>query len=195
MTKAEKTKQYIIAQTATLFNKKGYAGTSLQDITTATGLTKGSIYGNFGGKDEVALAVFDYNISKVKGILRSEVAKHHTIKGKLMAYVDVYTHFPKFAFPDGGCPMLNTAVEADDTHPQLKQKARDAILRWKKSIETLIEKGMKNGEIVKPVDPEQMALTIMATIEGMIMIAGLTGKPQYRKTIMLSVSKMIEDLF
>ncbi len=60
MNKAERTKQFIIEQTASIFNKKGYAGTSLQDITAATSLTKGSIYGNFGGKDDVALAVFDY---------------------------------------------------------------------------------------------------------------------------------------
>jgi len=195
MTKAEKTKQYIIAQTASLFNKKGFAGTSLQDITHATGLTKGSIYGNFGGKDEVALAVFDYNISKVRTILRTEVAKQQTIKGKLMAYAEVYTHFQKFPFPEGGCPMLNTAIEADDTHPQLKQKAREAIMSWKKSIVTLIEKGIESGEIAKEVNPEQVALTIMATIEGMIMIANLTGKPEYRKAIMKSVTQMIEDLF
>lgn len=195
MTKAEKTRQFIIAQTAALFNRKGYAGTSLHDITEATGLTKGSIYGNFGGKDEVALAVFDHNIKQVTGILKSEISKQVTIREKLMVYADVYTNFQKFPFPEGGCPMLNTAVEADDTHPGLKQKAKEAILSWKKSIVQLIEKGIENKEIVKEVNAEQVALTLMATIEGMIMIANLTGKPEYRKTIMKSVEKMIQDLF
>jgi TetR/AcrR family transcriptional repressor of nem operon len=37
---------------------KGYSGTSMSDITAATGLTKGSIYGNFENKDEVAIAAF-----------------------------------------------------------------------------------------------------------------------------------------
>jgi AcrR family transcriptional regulator len=40
MSKAEKTKQFIIEKTATLFNTKGYISTSLSDITQATGLTK-----------------------------------------------------------------------------------------------------------------------------------------------------------
>jgi AcrR family transcriptional regulator len=60
MSKAEKTKQFIIEKTATLFNTKGYTSTSLSDITQAT-LTKGSIYGNFENKDEVALEVYKYN--------------------------------------------------------------------------------------------------------------------------------------
>ena len=46
-TKAEKTKEYIIATSAPIFNKQGYAGTSMSDITKATGLTKGVLYGNF----------------------------------------------------------------------------------------------------------------------------------------------------
>jgi TetR/AcrR family transcriptional repressor of nem operon len=58
MTKAEKTKAFIIERSAPLFNSKGYSGTSMNDLMDITGLTKGSIYGNFENKDEVALAAF-----------------------------------------------------------------------------------------------------------------------------------------
>jgi TetR/AcrR family transcriptional repressor of nem operon len=61
MSKAEKTKQFIIEKTATLFNTKGYTSTSLSDITAVTGLTKGSIYGNFENKDDVALQAYKHN--------------------------------------------------------------------------------------------------------------------------------------
>jgi TetR/AcrR family transcriptional regulator, transcriptional repressor for nem operon len=195
MSKAEKTKQYIIEQTAPLFNKKGYAGTSLNDITQVTGLTKGSIYGNFGGKDEVALAVFDYNLKKVTSIFEAEMSKCTTTKEKLMMYVKVYSEFQNFAFPAGGCPMQNTAIEADDTHPQLKKKALNAILTWKKGIANIIEQGIKNKEIREDVHAEQIALTMIATIEGMTMISNLTGKANYRKLIIQSIEKMITDLF
>jgi AcrR family transcriptional regulator len=195
MTKAEKTKQFIIEQTAPIFNKKGYAGTSLHDITQATGLTKGSIYGNFGGKDEVALAVFDYNLKKVTNIFESEMSKCTTTREKLMVYVKVYSEFQDFAFPAGGCPMQNTAIEADDTHPQLKKKALNAILTWKKAITNIIEQGTKNKEIREDVHAEQIALTMIATIEGMTMIANLTGKANYRKLIIQSIEKMVTDLF
>ena len=66
MSKSENTKAYIIERTAPVFNKKGYTGTSLADLTEATGLTKGALYGNFKNKDEIALAVFDHNAALVK---------------------------------------------------------------------------------------------------------------------------------
>src|SRR4051812_16713049 len=114
MSKAEKTKSFIIEKVAPIFNTKGYAGTSLSDMTEATGLTKGSIYGNFSDKDEVALAVFDFNLKKVNSIIQSEVAKRTTAKSQLLAYIDVYENFLTLPFPDGGCPILNTAIDADD---------------------------------------------------------------------------------
>ncbi|SEW36570.1 TetR/AcrR family transcriptional regulator [Chitinophaga arvensicola] len=194
MNKAEKTKQFIVEMTAPVFNEKGYTGTSLTDMTNATGLTKGSIYGNFANKDEVALACFDYNLKKVTTIIRQELDKQKTYRDKLLVYVHVYENFLKHPFPIGGCPILNTATEADDTHPLLKQKATDAILSWKGVIMDLIEKGKDNGEFSEDVNAEQTALTMIATIEGCIMIAKLTGKMNYRNTIMQSVEKMVNGL-
>lgn len=195
MTKAEKTRQFIIEQTAPIFNKKGFAGTSLNDITGATGLTKGSIYGNFGGKDEVALAVFDYNLRRVTQIFESELSKQTSVKDKLLAYTAIYGDFQSFPFPPGGCPMQNTAIEADDTHPALKKKAQTAIINWKKNISKLVQQGIDNKEVLVDVNPEQFALTMIATIEGMTMISSLTRKPEYRKMIIESVEKSIRALF
>src|ERR1700744_3379068 len=131
ISKAERTRQFIVEKTAPIFNKKGYAGTSLSDMTEATGLTKGSIYGNFANKDEVALAAFDYNIAKVQDVLKRESERHTSVVDCLLGYIDVYENFLRHPFPVGGCPILNTAVEADDTHPRLKEKVALVITDWK----------------------------------------------------------------
>jgi TetR/AcrR family transcriptional repressor of nem operon len=192
MNKAEKTRQFIVEKTAPIFNKKGYAGTSLSDMTEATGLTKGSIYGNFTNKDEVALAVFDHNWRKVSSLISQEIDKKATGKEKLLVYADYdkLLDFPS----NGGCPVLNTAVEADDTHPGLKKKALDAFVIWKNKIVTIVEEGVRKGEFSKTVNPEQIALTMIAMIEGSIMIAKLTGKLAYRNAIMISMKKLIDEL-
>jgi TetR/AcrR family transcriptional repressor of nem operon len=194
MSKAEKTKQFIVEKTAPIFNTKGYAGTSISDMTDATGLTKGSIYGNFRNKDEVALAAFDHNLKKVSQIIAGEMEKQKTIKEKLLVYVRVYDNFLSFPFPEGGCPILNTAIEADDTHVALKRKAADAILSWKTRIIALLEKGVAAKEFSAELNPEQVALTLIAMIEGSIMISKLTGRLNYRKLIMDSVERMIREL-
>ncbi|MBV4360145.1 TetR/AcrR family transcriptional regulator [Pinibacter aurantiacus] len=194
MSKADRTREFIIEKTAPIFNVKGYAGTSISDLTEATGLTKGSIYGNFENKDEVALAAFDCNYKKISSYLKAEMDKHSSYKEKLLVHASFYENFFKAPFPDGGCPILNTAIEADDTHPQLRERASEAISSWKNKIMELIKKGIDNKEFRPDVPLEQTAISLIALIEGGIMVAKLTGKLNYRKLIMQSVEKAINDL-
>ncbi|WP_439556532.1 TetR/AcrR family transcriptional regulator [Dyadobacter sp.] len=194
MSKAERTRQFIIEKTAPIFNVKGFAGTSLNDIIHATGLTKGSIYGNFENKDDVALAAFDHNIKNMFSAISTEMDKRATYKEKLMVYADIYENFFHHPFPSGGCPILNTSTEADDTHPELKQRAAAAITNWKIAVSNLIKKGIATNEFNAEVDPDEAAISIVALIEGGIMIGKVTGKLNYRNAIMKSVRKMIEDL-
>ncbi len=195
MSKAEITKAFIIEKTAPLFNTKGFVGTTLSDITAATGLTKGSIYSNFENKDEVALAVFDYNLRTVNSLIKKEMGKCDSPKDKLLAYVNVYNYdIRKSPFPAGGCPILNTAIDADDTHPALRKKANTALLAWKDKIIDLINEGINDKSFKPSVNPEAVALTIIATIEGGIMISKATGKINHLRTILKSVEKIIHDL-
>lgn len=194
LSKAERTRNFIIEATADIFNMKGFAGTSMSDLTEATGLTKGSIYGNFENKEEVALAVFDHNYGKVNSLIRQKIEAANTYHEKLMVYADVYDHFGKGSFPRGGCPILNTAVEADDTHPALKSKAAKAVLKWKKNIEGLIKAGIDAGEFKNDLNAEQSALAIIALIEGGIMIAKVTNSPASLNSVIRTVELLIAQM-
>jgi len=195
MTKSEKTRQYIIEKTAPIFNKQGFAGTSLNDMIEITGLSKGSIYGNFENKDAVAIAVFEFNLKNLQYSFRSEMDKRNSYKEKLLVFPDSYEGFYIRLIENGGCPILNTAIEADDTHPQLKQHASKAIEDWKKQLIYLLNKGIEAEEFSLQNDSvEQFALTMLATIEGAIMITKLTGKLNNLKMIMDSVKNDINNL-
>lgn len=194
MTKAEKTRNFIVEKTAPLFNMKGYAGTSLNDITAATGLTKGSIYGNFANKDEVALAAFDYNLKNVSSRIDAEMSRQDSIKDKLLVYINIYQKFIDGSASEGGCPVLNTAIDADDTHPELRGKVLKAVLNWKNKIAKLVELGIVNKELNADNNPEQIALTIIAMVEGGIMISKLTANTEYWSLIMDSLKKYVDGL-
>lgn len=195
LSKADRTRQYIIETTAGIFNTKGYAGTSMSDITEATGLTKGSIYGNFGNKEEVALAVFDYNSAKVRDVIQQRIQAAKTYHDKLMVYANVYDQFTRTAyFPQGGCPILNTAVEADDTNSLLKDRAAKAVQRWKKNVQDLIQGGIDAGEFKQGLDIQRLALSIIAMIEGGIMISKVTNSQACLDKIMNTVELFISDM-
>lgn len=194
MGKAEKTRQFIVEKTAPVFNVKGYAGTSMSDMTEATGLTKGGIYGNFKNKDEVALAAFEHNWKCVQAMARAEMDKHAGGKDKLLALADIYGNAPAHRLPEGGCPLLNTGVEADDTHPELREKAASALLGWKKNLVHLIEAGRAGKEFRADADAEQAAWSLIALFEGAILISRLTGSEKARKAIKPAVERIIRDL-
>ena len=194
MSKADKTKEFIIERTASVFNTKGYAGTSLNDMTEVTGLTKGSIYGNFKNKDEVALEAFKYNFGIMSNLFSSEMGKRKTFREKLFVYPDVLGNFTESRFPKGGCPVLNTAVESDDTHLILKQQTVFAFNRWKDKIINLLKDGIAANEFNADIDSEQVALTILALLEGGIMIRKLTDNQKYILDIMHSLHDYIEGL-
>lgn len=194
LTKSERTRQFIIEKTAPIFNRKGYAGTSLTDLTEVTGLTKGSIYGNFENKDEVALASFDYNFSKVTDYLKNKILKTENAIERLLVYPQVYGNFLKIPFLQPGCPILNTSTEADDTHPLLKEKAAAALAFWKESLENQIKRGIARNEIKKDTKPQEIAVIMMTLIEGAIMQAKVTGRQTELKIAMNFLEKLIVEL-
>ncbi|GAA4338389.1 TetR/AcrR family transcriptional regulator [Mucilaginibacter gynuensis] len=194
LSKAERTRKFIIESTAEIFNKKGYAGTSMSDLTEATGLTKGSIYGNFENKEEVALAVFDYNSEKVKNLISEQISRAASYHDKLMVYAKVYKNVTKGFITQGGCPILNTAIEADDTHNLLKDRAAKAVIKWKKSITDLIEGGVAAGEFKQDIEIPRTALSIIALIEGAVMISRVTNDLGAMDKILKTVEAVIDEL-
>jgi AcrR family transcriptional regulator len=192
--KSERTKQFIIEQTAPVFNAKGFAGTSLSDLTNATGLTKGSIYGNFENKDEVALAAFDFNFGRVTSYMKSKILESEHSVERLLAYPRVYREFLRIPFLKTGCPILNTSTEADDTHPELRRKASAALLFWKKSIENQVKRGIAREEIKPGTDPSEVAVIVMSLIEGAVMQAKVNNKATELNIAMDFLTRFLNQL-
>jgi len=195
ISKAERTRNFIIESTAEIFNKKGYAGTSLSDLTDATGLTKGSIYGNFENKEEVATAAFDHNLALITQRITGLIEKQETYYDKLLVYAKVYKNVSRgTAANRGGCPILNTATEADDTNTMLKLRAAKAVINWEKRITDLINGGIAAGEFKQDVNVRQTALSIIALIEGGVMISRVTGDTTSMDTITNTIEALIHQM-
>jgi TetR/AcrR family transcriptional repressor of nem operon len=177
VTKSERTRQFIIERSAPLFNKKGYAGTSMADIQEATGLTKGGIYGNFDSKDEIAAEAFEYAMDKVKQALQKVIREEKTSIARLDAILSFYHNYSVSPIVEGGCPLLNAAIDSDDTMPFLKEKARESLKQMLDTLLHIIQKGIKYGEFKADINTTEEAEYIFAVIEGGIMMSKLTDNP------------------
>jgi AcrR family transcriptional regulator len=171
VTKSEKTRQHIIQSTAPLFNTRGYDGTTLSDMMEATGLTKGALYGNFTDKEEIAYEAFRYSIGRVREMVRARLENVPTYKEQLFALCDFYAGYVFDPPVTGGCPLLNTAVEADDYRLSMKKVVTEELMRTVNFINDLLERGIAAGEFKPGTDTRQLAYTFFCSIEGAIMFS------------------------
>jgi len=185
----------IVERAAPVFNRKGYAGTSMQDILDATGLAKGGIYGNFQNKDELAAAVFDYAYRAVLAAIRARVLSKRSAQEKLQAIFKFYHNYTVNPLFPGGCPVLNTAVETDDQLPFLKQKAAAAMQEMLGSLQYIIRKGIDTGEFDPELDARQEAMLIYSIIEGGIMMSKLSDQPGILNKLLRHLKKEVEQRF
>jgi AcrR family transcriptional regulator len=176
VTKGERTRQRVVEAAAPVFNQRGYWGASLRDLMDATGLEKGGIYNHFRSKDELAAAAFEHNVERVSSMIRSALDEAGRSAGaRLRAVLDVYRSFAASPLP-GGCPILNAAVETDDTHPALRTLVRSAMERLRvDTVERIVVRGVQRGELALPrgVTPSAVATVFVSTIEGALMLGQL----------------------
>jgi TetR/AcrR family transcriptional regulator, transcriptional repressor for nem operon len=175
--KGEATRERIAARAAEVFNVRGVAGASLADLMAATGLQKGGIYNHFASKEQLALAAFDH----AAAVLERRFAPAWEAGGlaTLRAFVETFRSYGARPPLAGGCPVLNTAVESDDTDPLLRDRARAVAEAWRARLVAAVAAGKAAGEIRPGVDAEALATVLVATLEGGLMLTKLAGNPAH----------------
>jgi len=193
MSKAQDTKANIIHQAAELFNQRGYAGSSIADIMQATGLKKGGIYNHFKSKDELALEAFDYASSLTSQRTWNAVKNKRNAIERLQAMISSYLNYIDEPPIAGGCPILNTAIESDDTDSPLRDRALQAINSWRSLIVRIVQKGIKKGEVRSHIEPDTVATIIICSLEGAIMMSKLERNPIHLERAVKHLQKYIQD--
>ena len=194
MSKAEQTRQFIIEKTAPLFNKKGFDGTTLSDLTKVTGLTKGALYGNFRDKEEIGAEAFRYSIRKVKEGVRAHMAGAGSFKRQLSALVDFYAEYVFDPPVAGGCPLLNTAIEADDHRTSMRRAVVEELLSVTQFIEDLITQGIRTGEFKTDTRAKELAYTFFCSIEGALMFSRVERSREPMDIIVKHCKKILDQI-
>jgi TetR/AcrR family transcriptional repressor of nem operon len=191
MNKAERTRRFIIEQSAPIINKKGMAGTSLSDIMEATKLAKGGIYGNFESKDEICAASFLYLTETLSQQLDRAVLRGETAKEKFSNLLNVYKEIKT----EGGCPILNFGVEADDTHPGMKENVKKVIRASQKRFFDILAIGIADNEISSDLDPKNFSIKVFAMIEGAILCGRVLESNEQMRIVLDAIQHEFETFY
>ena len=157
----------VVAAARDEFWDRGYAATSVDDLTAATGLGKGSLYGAFGDKHSLYLRVLDdyiaSSLDEVRATLRDpafsaadRLARHLRGQVKLLA-ADATRR---------GCLMAKSAAELGATDAVVEEKVQRAYATWRDELVACIKEAQRDGDIDATQRPAALAGTLLAFMRG-----------------------------
>jgi TetR/AcrR family transcriptional repressor of nem operon len=190
MTKGELTRKRIIAAAAPIFNQHGYEGSSLNALMEATGLKKGGIYRHFASKEELAAEAFDYTWDaawKARLLHVDEKANGiDRLKQLIANFIERRSPVP------GGCPVLNTAVDADDGNPILRSRVGKALRSWTGRLQAYVEEAQQQRDAKPDVDPKDVATLIVASLEGALMMSRIQRNDEALRRVQSHLNEYLD---
>jgi len=169
MKKAEKTKQFIIQQAATLYNKKGISGTTVDEVLDVANVARGCLYNHFENKDALSFATVDFLLAENQRAVSAFVLKEKTALGKIYGYL-LFNKTPLHTHLSGGCPILNMAAESDDNNPVVKEKVKKNILQVQQFFKNILQQGIDEGEFKASLDVEGFAFKLFCAVQSAIVM-------------------------
>lgn len=155
--------QRVLSAVCDQFWDKGYAATSLDELMSATGLGKGSLYGAFGDKRQLFLrALDDYNErilrSMRSALLEGEGSPWQRLEGfMLTTIVDQGLR---------GCLMANSVSELTNQVPEMLTRSRAFYAAQEDMLAQCLGQAREGGEIAAEVDPREQARLLLAAVQG-----------------------------
>lgn len=163
----------------------------MADLMAATGLEKGGIYRHFSSKEELAAEAFDYAWKSAFETRMQDLEQVPNSIDKLRRFIANFVE--RRSGVPGGCPVLNTAIEADDGNPLLRERARSAWRQWRDALAEIVAAGLKRKEIRSDVDAEEVATLIISSLEGALMIARLERNKEALQTAQSHLQRYLES--
>jgi TetR/AcrR family transcriptional repressor of nem operon len=191
MTKGEQTRRKIVEAAAPIFNKRGYEGSSISELMEATGLKKGGIYRHFSSKEELAAEAFDHTWEAAWNSRLLHVDEKSNGIEKLKQLI---ANFVEHRSPvAGGCPILNTAIDADDGNPVLRTHVAKALRSWLSRLQTIVDQAQARGETQPVVDPKAVATLIVASLEGALMMSRILRNDEALRRVQAHLNRYLDE--
>lgn len=179
MAKGEISREFIIESSVGIFNTKGYIGTSLQQVMDKTGFTKGGIYRHFTNKEELAAEAFSFAYKQMKNAYAGTFNTEDPADIKLIKFLTRMKTFMLQPPVKGGCPILNSSTEVDDTNEPLRKLVKAAAADWEQIMTNIFEEGKQQKLFSKSLNASKEARFFIAAIEGAVMLCKLHRDIEY----------------
>ena len=160
-----------------LFRKDGFAGTSLDDLSAATGMNRPSLYAAFGDKRDLYLKTLEHYREQSRALAQQVLADNPPLRVFLKRFYDKAL---ELYFGDGprGCYTIGTAATVAAVDDDVRRFLAEGVRGADAFLKRRIEKAKAEGEISRDADPAALAFIATATMHTLAVRsrAGLSRK-------------------
>lgn len=170
-----------------VFWKKGFESASIQDLVDATGLNRGSLYNSFGDKAELFALVMDrYRANSPAKPLVVAANDLESVTDARALIAKFFSDLVERAQKDGdhkGCLLTNTSAGFYGCTDAMTDWVRETLKGLEEALTTLVKHGQISGEITSDAKPNAIARSLVASAQGLNVLARTGAKPQMLKDV------------
>jgi TetR/AcrR family transcriptional regulator, transcriptional repressor for nem operon len=157
----------VVAAARDEFWTRGYAATSVDDLTVATGLGKGSLYGAFGDKHGLYLrALDDYIASSLDGVRAQLRDPAYSAYDRLARHLRAQVKAIAADTDRRGCMMAKGAAELAGIDDAVEKKVERAYATWRDELVACVKEAQRDGDIDAKQNPQALAGALLAFMRG-----------------------------
>ncbi|RSN54667.1 MULTISPECIES: TetR/AcrR family transcriptional regulator [Actinomadura] len=161
-----------------VFWRKGYAGTTPQDLVDAIGIGKGSLYNAFGSKHELfERALRRYRDDQAVAFV-AVLERPGPVKERLRGALEMLVAMDLADGGRRGCMAVNTAAELGRDDPEASELVRRMLDRTEAAFRALVEEGQRAGEIAPERDAAALGGLLSNTVVGLRLLARVADGPE-----------------
>ena len=160
------------------FWKKGYAATSIRDLTAVMGINKFSLYNTFGDKRSLFLAALDRYSTEVVTALLSSLETREPGLAEIRGYFELIVRGATHVQDCQGCLMTNTGVELAGEDQEIRRIVRKHLARMRRIFRRALDNAVERGELRPRASTELLARHLVGASQSIALAARTRPKAE-----------------
>jgi len=167
--KGAQTRNRIVTAAAELMFEQGVAGTTMEDVRAAAGVSSSQVYHYFADKSALVRAVIEYQDERIVGGQEPMLARLDSVAG-LRTWRDFLVEHQRQLQCRGGCPIGSLGSDVAETDPKARAVVATAFQRWEAGIRGGFQAMSERGELMPGTDPGRLATATLAALQGALLL-------------------------